>query len=81
MVDNTALPSQTVVAATAKALPPMSNGTTDAAWDFWIDRGGTFTDVVGRRPDGSLVAHKLLSENPEAYTDAAVQGIRDLLGA
>src|ERR1700686_4192789 len=53
---------------------------TDGRWDFWIDRGGTFTDVVGRRPDGSLVAHKLLSENPEAYTDAAVQGIRDLLG-
>ena len=51
-----------------------------ARWDFWIDRGGTFTDVVGRRPDGSLVAHKLLSENPEAYADAAVQGIRDLLG-
>ncbi|HLA21492.1 MAG TPA: hydantoinase/oxoprolinase N-terminal domain-containing protein, partial [Pseudolabrys sp.] len=49
-------------------------------WDFWIDRGGTFTDVVGRRPDGTLVAHKLLSENPEAYGDAAVQGIRDLLG-
>src|SRR5471032_3223420 len=49
-------------------------------WDFWIDRGGTFTDVVGRRPDGSLTAHKLLSENPEAYSDAAVQGIRDLLG-
>jgi 5-oxoprolinase (ATP-hydrolysing) len=49
-------------------------------WDFWIDRGGTFTDVVGRRPDGALVAHKLLSENPEAYADAAVQGIRDLLG-
>jgi 5-oxoprolinase (ATP-hydrolysing) len=49
-------------------------------WDFWIDRGGTFTDVVGRRPDGTLAAHKLLSENPEAYTDAAVQGIRDLLG-
>ena len=48
-------------------------------WDFWIDRGGTFTDVVGRRPDGTLAAHKLLSENPEAYTDAAVQGIRDLL--
>src|ERR1700736_3650617 len=53
-----------------------ANGT----WDFWIDRGGTFTDVVGRRPDGTLVAHKLLSENPEAYPDAAVQGIRDLLG-
>ncbi len=50
------------------------------SWDFWIDRGGTFTDIVGRRPDGSLVAHKLLSENPEAYRDAAVQGIRDLLG-
>jgi 5-oxoprolinase (ATP-hydrolysing) len=50
------------------------------SWDFWIDRGGTFTDVVGRRPDGSLTAHKLLSENPEGYRDAAVQGIRDLLG-
>ncbi len=49
-------------------------------WDFWIDRGGTFTDVVARRPDGTLTAHKLLSENPEAYRDAAVQGIRDLLG-
>ena len=49
-------------------------------WDFWIDRGGTFTDVVGRRPDGTLTAHKLLSENPEAYRDAAIQGIRDLLG-
>jgi 5-oxoprolinase (ATP-hydrolysing) len=51
-----------------------------STWDFWIDRGGTFTDVVGRRPDGTLTAHKLLSENPEAYRDAAVQGIRDLLG-
>ena len=50
------------------------------SWDFWIDRGGTFTDVVGRRPDGTLTAHKLLSDNPEAYADAAVQGIRDLLG-
>ncbi len=50
------------------------------AWEFWIDRGGTFTDIVGRRPDGTLVAHKLLSENPEAYRDAAVQGIRELLG-
>jgi 5-oxoprolinase (ATP-hydrolysing) len=49
-------------------------------WEFWIDRGGTFTDIVGRRPDGTLVAHKLLSENPEAYRDAAVQGIRELLG-
>src|SRR5712672_1560514 len=49
-------------------------------WDFWIDRGGTFTDVIGRKPDGTLIAHKLLSENSEAYRDAAVQGIRDLLG-
>src|SRR6201981_332732 len=61
-----------------------ASGKTDRAtggsWDFWIDRGGTFTDVIGRTPDGSLVAHKLLSENPEAYRDAAVQGIRDLLG-
>ena len=53
---------------------------TDGSWDFWIDRGGTFTDVIGRRPDGSLTAHKLLSENPEAYRDAAVHGIRHLLG-
>ncbi len=49
-------------------------------WQVWIDRGGTFTDVVARRPDGRLVCHKLLSENPERYRDAAVQGIRDLLG-
>src|SRR5664279_6415178 len=61
---------------------PAKNSTKTASevWDFWIDRGGTFTDVVGRHPDGTLVPHKLLSENPEAYTDAAVQGIRDLLG-
>src|SRR4051794_36899018 len=49
-------------------------------WQFWIDRGGTFTDVVARRPDGTLVTHKLLSENPEQYRDAALQGIRNLLG-
>jgi 5-oxoprolinase (ATP-hydrolysing) len=49
-------------------------------WQFWIDRGGTFTDVVARRPDGSLVTHKLLSENPARYRDAAVAGIRELLG-
>jgi 5-oxoprolinase (ATP-hydrolysing) len=49
-------------------------------WQFWIDRGGTFTDIVARRPDGQLVIHKLLSENPERYTDAPVQGIRDILG-
>ena len=49
-------------------------------WQFWIDRGGTFTDIVGRRPDGGFVTHKLLSENPERYPDAALQGIRELLG-
>jgi 5-oxoprolinase (ATP-hydrolysing) len=57
-----------------------THGTTHATWDFWIDRGGTFTDVIGRRPDNTLVAHKLLSEHPHAYRDAAVQGMRDLLG-
>ena len=51
-----------------------------AGWQFWIDRGGTFTDIVARRPDGTLTTHKLLSENPERYADSAVQGIRDLLG-
>ncbi len=49
-------------------------------WDFWIDRGGTFTDIVGRAPDGSIHPHKVLSENPEAYRDAAIQGIRELMG-
>ncbi|WP_408595952.1 hydantoinase/oxoprolinase family protein, partial [Limnohabitans sp.] len=49
-------------------------------WQFWIDRGGTFTDIVAKRPDGSLVTHKLLSDNPEQYRDAAVAGIRHLLG-
>ncbi|MBN4666564.1 hydantoinase B/oxoprolinase family protein [Pandoraea nosoerga] len=53
---------------------------TASRWQFWIDRGGTFTDIVARRPDGSLVTHKLLSENPEQYRDAAVAGIRHLLG-
>ncbi len=48
-------------------------------WQFWIDRGGTFTDIVARRPDGALTTHKLLSENPEQYRDAAVAGIRHLL--
>ncbi|MGI1663662.1 hydantoinase B/oxoprolinase family protein [Palleronia sp. KMU-117] len=53
---------------------------TAGAWDFWIDRGGTFTDVVGRDPKGALHPLKLLSENPEAYADAAIEGIRRLLG-
>lgn len=50
------------------------------SWDFWVDRGGTFTDVIGRDPHGMLHARKVLSENPEAYKDAAVQGIRLHLG-
>ena len=49
-------------------------------WQFWVDRGGTFTDIVALQPDGKLVTHKLLSENPEYYADAAVAGIRYLLG-
>ena len=48
-------------------------------WEFWIDRGGTFTDVVARRPGGEVVTHKLLSENPGQYADAAIQGIADIL--
>jgi 5-oxoprolinase (ATP-hydrolysing) len=48
-------------------------------WQFWIDRGGTFTDIVGRRSDGHLVVHKLLSENPCRYKDAAIQGVREIL--
>ena len=48
-------------------------------WQFWVDRGGTFTDVVARRPDGAIVTHKLLSENPGRYADAAIAGIRHIL--
>jgi 5-oxoprolinase (ATP-hydrolysing) len=51
----------------------------DHKWQFWIDRGGTFTDIVARTPDGKILTHKLLSENPDHYIDAPVQGIRDLL--
>jgi 5-oxoprolinase (ATP-hydrolysing) len=56
-----------------------TNGS-NGRWQFWIDRGGTFTDIVACKPDGGLITHKLLSENPERYEDAALQGIRDLLG-
>ena len=48
-------------------------------WQFWIDRGGTFTDIIGRNPAGKIITHKLLSENARQYPDAAIQGIRDLL--
>ncbi len=54
--------------------------TLDKRWQFWIDRGGTFTDIVAQRPDGVIVTHKLLSEDPARYRDAALAGIRDLLG-
>jgi len=59
-----------------------ANGRVDGqgAWDFWIDRGGTFTDVIGRDPAGNLHQKKMLSENPRSYRDAAVQGIRELIG-
>jgi 5-oxoprolinase (ATP-hydrolysing) len=57
-----------------------THGRKDKRWQFWIDRGGTFTDIVARRPDGKLITHKLLSENPEQYKDAAVAGIKRLLG-
>jgi 5-oxoprolinase (ATP-hydrolysing) len=49
-------------------------------WQFWIDRGGTFTDIVARDPDGRLSTHKLLSENPGRYHDAAIAGIKTVLG-
>src|SRR5262245_8572383 len=52
----------------------------DAGWQFWIDRGGTFTDVVARAPDGAITTKKLLSENPERYDDAALEAIREVLG-
>jgi 5-oxoprolinase (ATP-hydrolysing) len=58
----------------------MTSTVSSRRWQFWIDRGGTFTDIVGRRPDGGLATAKLLSENPEQYRDAAVAGIRRLLG-
>jgi hypothetical protein len=53
---------------------------TKAGWQFWIDRGGTFTDIVARAPDGSLSTHKLLSQNPDRYRDAAIAGIKHVLG-
>ncbi|MEO8739644.1 MAG: hydantoinase B/oxoprolinase family protein [Casimicrobiaceae bacterium] len=56
-----------------------STSESEPRWQFWIDRGGTFTDIVARRPDGTLETRKLLSENPERYRDAAVHGIRELL--
>src|SRR5438552_15815837 len=69
--------------ATSPFAPKVSHAVTtgpmQSRWQFWIDRGGTFTDVVARRPDGTLAVHKLLSENPGRYHDPAVAGIRHLL--
>lgn len=50
------------------------------AWEFWVDRGGTFTDIVARAPDGRLIQTKLLSEDPEHYRDAAIAGMGRILG-
>jgi len=63
-------------------VPTSAIGETDVrtGWQFWVDRGGTFTDVVARRPDGRLLTHKLLSDNPARYSDAAVAGVHALLG-
>ena len=62
------------------AFSQVPEASASSKWQFWIDRGGTFTDIVAKRPDGQLITHKLLSENPEQYRDAAVAGIRHLLG-
>ena len=48
-------------------------------WQFWVDRGGTFTDIVARKPNGQILTHKLLSENSGQYQDAAIQGMKDIL--
>ena len=65
---------------TTSELRAVSKPVQASGWQFWVDRGGTFTDIVARAPDGALSTHKLLSENPERYSDAVVQGIRDVLG-
>jgi len=58
----------------------VSENSAGQKWEFWIDRGGTFTDIVARQPNGEVLTHKLLSENPEQYRDAAIQGIKDIIG-
>ena len=59
---------------------PQQSAAHDKQWQFWIDRGGTFTDIVARSSDGELITRKLLSENPEHYPDAALEGICRILG-
>jgi 5-oxoprolinase (ATP-hydrolysing) len=65
-----------LVSGQASSLNPPES----AGWQFWIDRGGTFTDIVAQSPKGEIIVHKLLSEHPERYQDAAIQGIQDILG-
>src|SRR5919109_4982135 len=69
-----------VQTSTPRMRQAMSQTSSPLRWHFWIDRGGTFTDIVTRRPDGSLATHKLLSDNPDCYRDAALAGIRHVLG-
>lgn len=59
--------------------PACPNRPSHMRWEFWIDRGGTFTDIVARKPTGEIVTHKLLSENPQQYSDAAIHGIKTIL--
>jgi 5-oxoprolinase (ATP-hydrolysing) len=65
--------------ASSSAPSVPTNPTQSPQWHFWIDRGGTFTDIVAQKPDGSLVTAKLLSDNPDHYRDAAIAGIRELM--
>ena len=69
----------TIMTPTPEHTSP-NHASDNALWEFWIDRGGTFTDLVGRDPAGEFHTLKMLSENPEQYRDAAVEGIRRLLG-
>src|SRR5919108_598528 len=69
-----------VQTSTPRMRQAMSQTPSPPRWHFWIDRGGTFTDIVARRPDGSIATHKLLSDNPDYYRDAALAGIRHVLG-
>ncbi|HSA81733.1 MAG TPA: hydantoinase/oxoprolinase N-terminal domain-containing protein [Geminicoccaceae bacterium] len=68
--------------ASTSALPAGSKAAANSfkRWQFWVDRGGAFTDIVARKPTGELLCHKLLSDNPDHYEDATIEGIRTLLG-
>ena len=68
------------IKVSAKDVKTLREQTGAPMWEFWIDRGGTFTDIVGQDPNGKLTTTKVLSENPEVYRDAALHGIRILMG-